>query len=78
MAHTLTFALSPSQYAARVTELAGDGVTISGNTGTLEYKGVDVAYNYDGSAVLTVSIVKKPWYDPESAVEDVITNWFHN
>jgi hypothetical protein len=76
MAGTLTFPLSPSQYQSRASELATQGISIAGNSGEIEYKGVTVGYCYNGVDTLVVTIEKKPWYDPESAVESAITGWF--
>jgi hypothetical protein len=76
MPNTLTFPLSPSQYQSRVSELAAQGIPITGNSGEVEYKGVTVGYSYNGTDTLVVTIEKKPWYDPESTVESAITGWF--
>lgn len=75
MAGTLTFPLTPEQYELRKNDLIAQGILIAGNSGEIEYKGVTVGYEYNGTS-LTVTIEKKPWYDPESAVESAITGWF--
>jgi hypothetical protein len=52
-------------------EAARAGVTIpSGNTGTVtdDKDHVTLAFAYDGSAVLNLTITDKPWYVPASMI----------
>lgn len=76
MAKTLSFSLTPDQFSARKAELAGQGVVISGDTGTLDYKGVEVQYTYDGTHALTVTVEHHPFLEPEFAIDSTITKWF--
>ena len=72
---SLNFPMTPEQYELRKNDLIAQGINIAEDSGEIEYRGVTVQYSYDGIA-LTVTIEKKPWYDPESAVESVIQQWF--
>jgi uncharacterized Fe-S cluster protein YjdI len=76
MAGTLTFPLTPEQYELRKNDLIAQGILIAGNSGEIEYARATVGYCYNGVDTLVVTIEKKPWYDPESAVESAITGWF--
>ena len=72
---SLAFPITPEQYELRKNDLIAQGIDIAGNSGEIAYRGVTVQYNYNGVA-LTIVVKKKPWYDPESAVENVIQQWF--
>ena len=68
--------MTPAEYLARKTMLAEDGVTITGESGTLDYKGVEVAYSYNGADTLTITVEHKPWVIPESEIDNKIRQWF--
>ena len=77
-ARTLTFSLTPAEFAKCRQELI-DQQHIEmpeGNAGEVSASGVTVAYSYDGCSTLTVQIVHKPMLIPESAIESRIQRWF--
>jgi hypothetical protein len=78
MAKTLTFSLSPDQFSICKTELTGQGVAVTGNAGTIDYKGVEVQYSYNGTDTLTVIVEHKPFLVPESVLEEKLAKWFQN
>lgn len=74
--HVLTFSLSPDEFAARKAALAGQGVNIAGDSGDISHDGVKVAYAYNGTDTLTITVEHKPFVLPESTIEKDITAWF--
>ena len=53
--------VSPERYARLQDAVASQlGLTLSGNSGYLAEKGVEVAYAYDGANLLTLSVLKVP------------------
>lgn len=53
--------IPPDRYE-RIQQAAEEqiGVGLTGNQGTVEEKGVQLEYRYDGSSLLTLSVVKVP------------------
>ena len=74
--HILIFSLTPNEFMTRVAMLIGQGVIITGDSGTIEHSGVTLAYSYNGVDTMTVTIVHKPFIIPEGTVENAITKWF--
>jgi hypothetical protein len=72
---TFSFPLTPDQYEARKAALTENGVVIVGTSGVVDYRGIEVAYEYDG-AILTVTVEHKPWIIPESEINSKIADWF--
>ncbi len=58
-------------------KLQQQGITISGDQGSVEGHKVRVDFFYDGVNNLTLNIEHKPWYYPEQEVEDEIRKWFN-
>lgn len=50
------------------------GISISGNAGTATKNGITIAWVYDPSGqTLTVGDTRRPWYVPESNVDEELT-----
>lgn len=50
------------------------GIAISGNEGTASKNGITIAWVYDPSGqTLTVGDTRRPWYVPESKVDEELT-----
>ena len=62
------------QIKAHVT---GCGIPIAEDTGEAEMSGIRVRYEFDGST-LTVQCIRKPFYYPESKVNDRLRQEFAN
>ena len=73
--HTITIAMTPAQFAACCAAAQKDGVALAGTSGEIKYHGVTAAYEYDGAAVLTITIEHKPFIEPESALEKRLRVW---
>lgn len=53
-----------------------ENIKISGDQGSVEGFKVGINYFYNGTDTLTLTVEHKPWYYPESEVEDEIRKWF--
>lgn len=60
--------LTEAQFAAASQRLQAYGVNLTGATGTLSRDGIEARYNY-ANGVLTIEIIKKPFFLPTSAIE---------
>jgi hypothetical protein len=50
------------------------GISISGNEGTATKNGITISWVYDPSdQTLTVGDTRKPWYVPESKIDEELT-----
>lgn len=50
------------------------GISISGNAGTATKSGITISWVYDPSCqTLTVGDTRRPWYVPESKIDEVLT-----
>jgi len=50
------------------------GISISGNEGTATKNGITIGWVYDRSGqTLTVGDTRKPWYVPESKIDEELT-----
>ena len=50
------------------------GIAISGNEGTATKNGITISWVYDSSdQTLTVGDTRKPWYVPESKIDEELT-----
>lgn len=81
MPNTLTFEnVSPQKWQEIIDEVKSKiGLTISGDTGQAEAKGITVAWDYDGSSVLKLTVENTSWYDPsEASIDAQITNWVNS
>ena len=72
----MQFTLTRQQFDARRAQVAATtGEALTGDTGTVAYKGVTLRYECDEPA-LTVTLLKKPLIVPTSHVEGQIKDWF--
>jgi hypothetical protein len=54
------------------------GISISGNEGTATKNGITIGWVYDPSdQTLTVGDTRKPWYVPESKIDEELTELVH-
>lgn len=67
--------LTRTQFENAKARLLVEGITILEDQGTLVHDGITISYQYV-DPVLTVLTLKKPFYVPESSIEDHITKWF--
>jgi hypothetical protein len=67
--------ISPQRLAAIEARVQQElGISISGNEGTATKNGITIAWVYDPSGqTLTVGDTHKPWYVPESRIDEELT-----
>jgi len=71
-----TYLLTPAGFDALRTKLLELGITLpSGADGVLPYKGIELKYHYDGSAVLTMTVIKRPMWIPSSLIWEKVDGW---
>jgi hypothetical protein len=64
-----TYPVTPAEMDSFRAILTQDGVTVpAGNEGQIVTHGVTMAFSYDGTAGLTLTIVSKPFYVPASMI----------
>lgn len=74
--HTMTFKLTPEQFAAKKVELEKHDVHITNNEGVIDHSGFAGSYHYDQEAqVLTLNITHEP-HIPFVNVDKKIKEWF--
>ncbi len=66
--------LTPDQYAAKQTQLAAEGVILSGNAGVASKEGVVIAYSYLDEE-LTATVLHHPFMVPDGVIESRLTQW---
>jgi hypothetical protein len=66
--------LTRTQLEQKRQQAAANGIVLQGDSGEAEAQGVKIGYSYDG-ALLTITVLHKPWIYPESAVEAKIDEW---
>lgn len=71
----MTFQISPAELEAKRQQLGKSGITIEGDSGTIQTHGVALSYTYDG-ATLTVTTVSKPFYIPQSTIDSELSGFF--
>lgn len=71
----MTFNLTWAQFDAKRQQLNQHGINITGIAGTVTNSGVTLAYDYR-EPVLSLSIVNKPFFYPDSAIWSRVTEWF--
>ena len=68
--------LNTTQFADKAVQLKDEqGIILNGWTGTLSHSGFSASYAYDGET-LTITVVKHPFFIPESVVEQHLLAWF--
>jgi hypothetical protein len=73
----MTFPLTRPQLEARRQTLAQSGVSMEGDHGLISSQGVTLKIDYyESYQMLSIEIVDKPWFVPESVVEGKIKGWF--
>lgn len=71
-----TYLLTPAGFDALRTKLLDLGITLpSGADGVLSYNGIELKYRYDGSAALTLTVMKKPMLVPSSLIWEQVDKW---
>lgn len=71
----MTIPLTQAQYDAKVAQLKQDqGITLSGDSGTVSKLGVVIDYSYDGKD-LTLEVKDKPFLISEKHIEAMIAAW---
>lgn len=71
----MTFPLTPAQLAEKKCTLAQNGITITGDSGSVSSHGCVIAYSYDGAA-LTLRVLSHPWYLATAVVEEKLAAFF--
>lgn len=66
--------MTREQYNSKVAELAGKGIELAGDRGSVDQSGVTVAYEYDG-ATLTLDVRHKPFLVTTSYCEAKLREW---
>lgn len=70
------YTLTPDQFNALRTRLLEAGVTLpDGSQGILSFKNIDLKYNYNGSHLLTLSILKRPFLIAPSLIWAQVDSW---
>jgi hypothetical protein len=73
----MQIALTPDQIAAAVANIKKSyKINVALPSGQITRQGVTLTYIYDGSALLHISVTKKPFFVEESYVESQIAQWF--
>jgi len=71
----LSFPMTAAQFANASDRLRAAGIALSGPSGTLSKDGITAKYAHaDGR--LTVEIVDKPFFVPESMIESKLQEYF--
>lgn len=73
---TFSISVSREQLEAARARLAAQGIVLQGDSGEVEGHKVRVAFSYDGTANLVLTVEHKPVYYPEARVEAEIREWF--
>lgn len=69
-------AITPQQLTQKIQQIKDEaGISLSPIGGTTTYKGVVIAYSYDGAALLTATILHHPMLEPDSLIERELTNF---
>lgn len=72
----LKFSLTESQIQSVRAHLNSAGVPLTGNSGTIQAKGITAEYEYDSqSEYLTFKITKRPTLLPEGLVRAKVEEW---
>lgn len=66
--------LTPEQFDAKCVQLAQQGITLSGSTGTISHNGVSVKYAYDGHNLIA-DVTHKPFFISQAVAEDKLKEW---
>lgn len=66
----IQYAVTPDQWTKLQAVAKSKGLTLTGNSGTTEYDGITFSYSYDGTKSVSISIVKKPFFVSELAIEN--------
>jgi hypothetical protein len=66
--------LTEAQFAAAAKRLRDYGVDLTGPSGTLSRDGITARYNY-ANGILTIEILKKPFFLPVSAIESQMRSY---
>jgi hypothetical protein len=65
--------VTAEKYATLLATAHGQGLNLTGVTGTTQFQGMDFTWNYDeGSATLTIQCTNKPIFIPCSMIESRI------
>jgi hypothetical protein len=75
MKNTITFTMTPAQFAADSAKAMAHGVAIAGPSGVVvvasAFGPVKLSYSYE-EPTLTVTVLSHPWIEGEGAVESKI------
>jgi hypothetical protein len=66
--------MTQGEFDAVAVRLKGEGIALSGPTGTIEKMGVKAGYSYDGET-LTVEVMEKPFLVTREYVEEKLKAW---
>ena len=62
--------VTPDKYATIMKNLAAKGIPVAGNSGSMEYSGCQIHWDYfPEMSRLTVQVMKKPWVYPAGKVQ---------
>jgi hypothetical protein len=65
--------IPPDKYATLLTTAQGQGLNLTGDSGSTQFQGMDFTWNYDQtSATLTIQCTNKPIFIPCSMIESRI------
>jgi predicted NUDIX family NTP pyrophosphohydrolase len=68
--------MTPAQFAAKKQQLQAEhGIILDGPSGAFNSHGARVAYSYDGSATLDVTVTEAPMFIGKSHCEQIVKNW---
>lgn len=74
--NTFTIPLSREEFERARKRLEDQNEPLSGDFGTLSAKGVRIAFSFNGTDSLAVTVEHKPFIYPDSKVESAIRDWF--
>lgn len=74
--NTFTVPLTREQFEAARAKLEAENEPIEGDFGVLSAKGVRIAFSFNGTDTLSVTVEHKPFIFTEAMVEKAIRGWF--
>ena len=73
----LSFPMTDAQFANASNRLRAAGIVLSGPSGTLSKDGITAKYAH-ANDTLTVEIVDRPFFVPESMIESKLKQYFES
>jgi hypothetical protein len=72
----MIIAITRANFELARQKLLNENIVVSGDQGIITGDGVTLKFAYDGIDFLQIDVVHKPFYMPESMIENEIKKWF--